>query len=775
MKHLNNEDKLQKQFLQQFSEDAAQPRGEFEQKLKAQVLNTKAKRGDAFTQQNGRLHVSKLSTIFSMKRQKALFSGITVMMVVLLVSGTYLLPTIQHKRRVQEAQSNIEKLKEKALQANSTKALAANKTISANASSLARGESTATNSYMNAKVMQTPSTPPSQESMPMDQFLASQTSSESGAIKEYNFSHNEMRFIPGPAAAKCDVFDQSEMPDKIVNYDFWGNDEYPMLYASKMVTYRDGEIDSYILSRETSDLAETYEYRGGKYAVHLIRKLEEPVLLRDEQKASESTDSNSNETELVDASSDTNLQELQAPQEFNETGSNDTETSETLIAPQDSDYDDGATELKPTEDTQVTEVPTPYLDDAEIVDIVEIDGQDYYVMEWKEKLPCSTDMTTGETDKSQPFEIMVNPDMSSWETVITRSYFNTEDMKILKEEEYLNDVSDDNLLMTTYTDVDVTDWSDWSDVKDFFEFDLNVPIKEIEMPDWSEQDMMPSDEAKIEFLKEHNYTLLKPVVKEGELSVSMVEIPVLYEKLRDVDETKDDPFSYMYDRDFYPDTPEGQKTYEMMVGIFDSTDQAEPSPVPVEPQEDVFAMSAPDVIVEYTVSEIDAADSSCVSDGRSGEICNDGVYSDKATISVEYMHDQLVADKMVDLYTGIAEFGQNIDPDDAISIDTGYVTVDGNQVKATIISEDAPAYEDLPDYPADPDRRDSEDADRYMEKFSQYSNQWQLTTYIFEYKGDTYVIDVNEVVDRNKNTGVFEAPVFESFDAVPTLAEINAF
>lgn len=329
-------------------------------------------------------------------------------------------------------------------------------------------------------------------------------------IKEYSYSHVLTKNTLGNAVSKCPIY-TSDMEGSYEYFDFIDENQQ---YHKFISLDKDGNLLEYIID----DVESSTEYRGGKYAVKVVYNGSVTPLPAED-------------TPLIDTS-----------------GGEVTDLKEDEVV----------------EEVDVEDIGESYFgEEATVEKIVENGKVKYYVVTWKYQTSCSLDdIWNIEEDQSyMPSTTTKGIDESQQETIVTKMWFDPDMNEVLKSEEYLNSVSEDNLLLKTETDVENSNQS-FEEVSDKFDFDYDVNIKTYEI-DLSYPDIYTNPEEYRKYvenyLQESEMTVLLPAVTT--LGSEYIFIPYGINEMQELD--------YLLDRDFYPEGAHGDDMYKQAKKWYD--------------------------------------------------------------------------------------------------------------------------------------------------------------------------------------------------------------
>lgn len=542
-------DKLSKSKLHAFHADNSQPSRQFEKRLREEFLS--------FADDSTLSPSFKLISIINMLRFKQIAPKLMAITALVAILGGVTLPTAIHRYQVRQARSNLDTLLSKALQNNSTRALAY--------------EQQSSKLPVNLDNLTF-----SPELMDMD------TSSPS-------FIRIKIAQEQGPAFDRCAMLSAVET-NGTETVTMFTDDENEVFANKTIFTDNTGKLRQYSLFLSTGDHTDTYDYYGGKYAVHIYSDLTQDFF---------SDDDGTSET-------DTQTTDADRTSEAKQTVSTDTdvESDKSAYIAYGEQTDDMPSVAQTDPTGEKTQAKSPsfrdvFGDDATLEDIVKIDGRKYYVIQWAEKMPCSVERPTLFIDNTDANDDSAWQDRS--DTITTRGYFDTETMVLKREEMYYKDASENNLILRTYYDETAkSDDLTWDAVKSDFTFDLDVPVKDIKM-DISEDYQNPPSEDQDSIIREltsHEYNLLIP--EDESLTFTDIMMPSL--DLQDMDISPDLPdfMQYLQDRDFYSDDEYGEKMYEQMhITELSAPSDDMPSAGSMMPDN----IPVPDVVLMYTSSK----------------------------------------------------------------------------------------------------------------------------------------------------------------------------
>ena len=321
-------------------------------------------------------------------------------------------------------------------------------------------------------------------------------------FRNYNFSHAKSTVEFGPAASSCEVISSYDFMSSMEVYEYYDNDnKFRFSHNTKMISH-DKDGNIVIYMLMTED--EHYTYYGGEYAVKMVT---DAIDLGIDSEVIEEI-----EGELIE---DLELEEIEEQ------------------------------EMSPDEMIEQT-----FGDDVTVEKVVEDGETKYFIISRKEYMPCSLDDIQSEEYS---------------ENSITRTWIDANTNSIVKEEYYLDEVSDDNLLVRTDSIVENSQVASYDEVKEHFEFEFEVEVREIEwdFPDPFGKGYLENLETQ---LQEEPITALIPTDKDWSVSSAYSTGSLL----------SIDRLDYMQDRDFYASTETGEKMYQLMTSSFDYEQWIEP-------------------------------------------------------------------------------------------------------------------------------------------------------------------------------------------------------
>ncbi len=335
--------------------------------------------------------------------------------------------------------------------------------------------------------------------------------------KDYNFSKVYTKKTKGPKINDCKAFSNdtnaATTPYETESWDF--SDASFESYMNKYITKNvNGELINYSISRNIAKekINETITYMGGEYAV----KTKYPVTIVE-------LHSNSFEQKSLDQS----LQD----QEITNPNDNDVNGN----------YD-------PIESLKVLYGP-----DIDIVGQKSINGQDVYIMRYSMNFDCNSEIYT-----IMPVQRNLNDKKNEvdMKKIYSQIYIGTQDYKILYQFYYLNNVNDDNLIYSEKFDTKNKNIN-LDEAKKYFEFDYDVPIKELIVPEYN-----PAQEKQkaLNLLDSKDFVYIKP----SNVTIKIVN-GYVYNDYRNAD------YNYLNDRKFFPNTEYGNRLFESYNLNIDST------------------------------------------------------------------------------------------------------------------------------------------------------------------------------------------------------------
>lgn len=364
--------------------------------------------------------------------------------------------------------------------------------------------------------------------------LAADTASESyiGDMKmiapgypinsDYSYYYSKSTTSRGPAFGSCSYgMDTSAIVYVPIYESYTYNDG--TTYYSKHVGYnQDNSINTLSISKSTSNET-SYEYEdityyGGSYAVKTFSK----------------TDYGSSQVRP--------LTDQVEPMVLEDTPEVKQEAA-----------DSNATTYTPA----IVDVPSYFGEEANIIRTQNIDGKDYYVVQYSYEADCSGGMNQNlwQSDSA--------PQKS---TLYTLTYANVDTYQILRTETYINSVDAGNL-MESFENINDNANIDFASVESNFVFTLDVPVREVDVSSVSGPVTTYDPDAEVQkavdFGVAKNLTLVLP---EGQVSNQYVYFNYGMDDIYVQTTT-----AYYSDREFYPAGELGDKMFNSYNGISSSS------------------------------------------------------------------------------------------------------------------------------------------------------------------------------------------------------------
>ncbi len=508
-------DKLSKSKLHAFHADNSQPSRQFEKRLREEFLS--------FADDSTLSPSFKLISIIKMLRFKQIAPKLMAITALVAILGGVTLPTAIHRYQVRQARSNLDTLLSKAVSNNRSHILAYD-------------ERTVTTSAKAQNLTLAPT------SISFD--LSTHTPT---LIK------NIVSYKQGPALDKCELLDTTGKNGSETSWIF--TDERNKIFANKSI-FRDNsdKLREYFLFIEKDSHTDSYEYYGGQYAVHIYEDLSDMQFFNDDLEIDSDVDiPNTSEEETLFS---------------DEISKNDSDSDLVYSKPTGTATAKIDTTKKSAQEEPLHDVEPSLQDmfgeDATLEDIVKIDGHKYYVIQWTDKLPCSMGQTNLLLRTASPVDD-INELNNNWDTITTRGYFDTETMILKQEDMYYGDVSEDNLMLhTLYEESVISENTSWDDAKSNFIFNLDVPVKDIEIKPEESVGSIPRLNADkiIQELTTSKYNLIIP--EDNDFEITEIDLPSIWSHDSQPLPMIPEEMQYMQDRDFYSDDEYGEKMYEQM-------------------------------------------------------------------------------------------------------------------------------------------------------------------------------------------------------------------
>lgn len=327
-----------------------------------------------------------------------------------------------------------------------------------------------------------------------------------------SYTYSKQTITPGAANDRCaSMSSYGVYTDKTVTFE---NHYYTSIEADKYVSYskstsitEDGKVLSYYLANDDG----TYTYYGGDYAL-MIEDIPYDIL-REEGAIEGTTEASSGTSEIM-------------PVEDSTSPSPDVPVTK---------GDDAATDGGEPDAKEL----------GKVVDIVQIDGKEAYVIENSFETSCdlisiSRDSSATESDFSDD-ELV---------TIVTRGWYDKSDYSLIKTESYVESYTEANLISSIQSSYETSDRS-VADVQGIFVFDVNTQVVSIEYP----YEAYNPDAEKAELLSElsaEQYLIFVPSATGAKLTSMNVTTEADYY----------DPAAEHYEnRKFYADGAEGTAMY----------------------------------------------------------------------------------------------------------------------------------------------------------------------------------------------------------------------
>lgn len=208
-----------------------------------------------------------------------------------------------------------------------------------------------------------------------------------------------------------------------------------------------------------------------------------------------------------------------------------------------------ATAIDVPNDGSTTETPNTFKvedyfgADAKILGEDTINDKKYYIASWSYEGFCG--------------------EGKSGNRIVTKNWVNQETFLYEKEEIYLESELPENLIVTNTSSSETT-LKEPGEVTSLFRFEPNVPVREID-PN-SNQPGSASYTAAVKTLLATQKTSVLVPSEEG------FKLDSYYSSKLDLP----DPYSYRLERDFYPDTPQGNQLFQEAINVNDENTGKEP-------------------------------------------------------------------------------------------------------------------------------------------------------------------------------------------------------
>lgn len=309
----------------------------------------------------------------------------------------------------------------------------------------------------------------------------------SPANREYKYRFSKTTYSKGSAADKCKSLNYDEFLATSESYEYYGDNNES--YYKYIQFDSSNTVYSYGLNTYDSRESVSIDYRGGSYAVRT--------------------------SYIADIARDGVAPEVTTPEET---------TDEPEDVEQEVDY--------------VSLIEQYFGSDADIVDVVNENGKEYYVIQYSFQTDCSGNLIAlSSRDIYNPAQM---PDK-----IFVQSYIDSENFEIYRSYNYLSNVDPSNLVNSNVTELETGNEMP----VDKFKFEYNVEIRDLVYPEYT-----PEKEANkiADYLATQNLNILFA----NNWVLQSVYSP-------DMANNSNDPLNYYSDRDFYPGGANGDKMYEL--------------------------------------------------------------------------------------------------------------------------------------------------------------------------------------------------------------------
>ncbi len=311
--------------------------------------------------------------------------------------------------------------------------------------------------------------------------------------RDYNYSQRTTLYDLGPKSSQCNIIIPNEGKiTKEENYQFYiTKDEWYPSY-SKYVTYiNNNDIYTYSLDAKDSQ----WLYNGGQYAVNILNAQKVSPMAR---------------TGLAEDTVLTTKQDTAEVLENNE---------------------------------EVDPIKARFGDDVKILDKQNIDGKEYYKIQWSFDIGCK-EVITNDSVSYQADTKAVNVALADSET-----------FEIKEESLYLEKVNEGNRVYTSkYSEQKKN--VQFNDISNIFKFDLNTDVKKYDMKSF-------------DYNSEYKNALINYIANKAKSIVYISNNK--YESQNASSSTMEfrpSSESYLFDRNFYSSKSYGQKMYEDALNMY---------------------------------------------------------------------------------------------------------------------------------------------------------------------------------------------------------------
>jgi hypothetical protein len=320
------------------------------------------------------------------------------------------------------------------------------------------------------------------------------------AFEKEVLRHTTVQTTAGPAKNQCGDFSYVDSGYTSEDYQYFGIDG--SYYSKYSMKDKDGDLTSYGLNIQNPTKNESYIYQGGQYAVKFLYAVATAGAAEDAPRT------------------------LEEPLGSSVSSSIPTDTKSSALS-----Y---------------------FGEDVDITSTVSINGADYYVIEYSypsfctqpyEKLAASSSMTIMPVESNDDAQYKI----------ININYVNTNTFEISQTEQYLNEKSPENLLLTTKTNIESSKKSA-TEVASNFEFEFDVNVREL---DYRNNSVNNESVKLVKYFKDNKKYFLSP-------DSSGYVLSSLYSTKASLVEGAD----YYLDRKFYPANEKGTKMFEENTKVY---------------------------------------------------------------------------------------------------------------------------------------------------------------------------------------------------------------
>ncbi|MCA9381707.1 hypothetical protein KC678_05555, partial [Candidatus Dojkabacteria bacterium] len=331
-----------------------------------------------------------------------------------------------------------------------------------------------------------------------------------------SYSHTVTTTTTGDAFESCKAltgYGYNYANEYIVeSYSYYDEDNNANKFVQKDIN---GNLIEYSLSSYDSNQSESIYYRGGSFAIKTVNTY--PI-----------------RTLQMDTTVDS----------VNSAVSSDEAPVKPEVAPE--------TSILPVE-------PDGYdlLDNRDVLGTETIGGKEYYIIETNYYTNC---------DDNYSYRLMLGTEDASDTKVLVKDWVNTETYEFLKSETYINNFSSSNLVIAT-SYLNESSNVNYSDVANNFEFEYNVPLKEIvyDESDYA-YDATKEIETTTNTIVNSGALLLVPSDNSYRINYLYANDPAIYQK-------QDEYTQYTLDKSFYPNTALGMQIYSDLVESYNAAQE----------------------------------------------------------------------------------------------------------------------------------------------------------------------------------------------------------